>query len=357
MEIPIENFNSNYNGLIQSFPEEILENIFINLPDEVIQTLPLISRQWKDVSRDNFLLRAVVSRYFPNIQLAKETENKSCYEWLKSEFDKSKNLFRSTKNCVESVLKIYGKDEYFKEPEQNLNDLSGLALLNALKEWEIDQEIGEICNRCKYLESFENFEKEVRESYQESRECILLLNVLREWETLWNLEVLCSKIKNYDNRKQEIEYSSKNICEKTQFIREAIKNVGEDTLNSITSILFDYNLTSIPAEICQFSQLQSLMFHYSKLSKLPIEITELKLECLNLVCTSFRSLPSEIGKLTQLTSLDLRHNPLVNFVNFSSEIDKLTQLTSLDLDYVQSEVPQFLAELTQCKELRIHFWE
>lgn len=122
-------------------------------------------------SRDNFLLKNIVSRYFPNIQPPKHFENNNCYEWLKSELDKGKNFFVSKRDYTDFLSKIFApshegaivhkKEEFFEEPFQNLNDLSGLALLNALKSWEIDQEISEICHRCKGLEllEFNSFEK------------------------------------------------------------------------------------------------------------------------------------------------------------------------------------------------------
>ncbi len=86
-------------------------------------------------------------------------------------------------------------------------------------------------------------------------------------------------------------------------------------------------LHSLPPEM---NQLQSLSnFHLSKnlFTDLPLEIIGLPLSYLDLSWNCLTSLPSEIGKLSNLRQFDISHNYLSSL---PSEIDKLTQIEFLD---------------------------
>ena len=83
-------------------------------------------------------------------------------------------------------------------------------------------------------------------------------------------------------------------------------------------------LSQIPAEITQFTNLQSLHVENNHINELPAEIGQLKnLQELNLSGNYLQSLPAEIGELTILKQLDLSLNPLKDL---PAEIGNLKQL-------------------------------
>jgi serine/threonine protein kinase len=88
-------------------------------------------------------------------------------------------------------------------------------------------------------------------------------------------------------------------------------------------------LTSLPAEIGQLTNLTSLDLWANKLTSLPAEIGQLiNLTSLNLRANRLTSLPAEIGQLTRLTSLNLKGNQLADL---PTEIWQLVNLTWLNL--------------------------
>jgi small GTP-binding protein len=88
-------------------------------------------------------------------------------------------------------------------------------------------------------------------------------------------------------------------------------------------------LTSLPAETTQLTNLTTLNLSYNSLTSLPPEITHLtNLTTLYLGYNYLRSLPPEITHLTNLTTLDLSDNSLMNL---PLEITMLTNLTNINI--------------------------
>ena len=89
------------------------------------------------------------------------------------------------------------------------------------------------------------------------------------------------------------------------------------------------NLTHLPVEIGQLTQLTTLNLSNNKLTLLTVEIGKLtQLTTLYLYKNNLTNLPVEIGQLTQLTTLYLHYN---NLTHLPVEIGQLTQLTNLYL--------------------------
>ena len=105
---------------------------------------------------------------------------------------------------------------------------------------------------------------------------------------------------------------------------------GKKVNKDITSLdLFDNNITKLPVEIGQLTQLTELYLRNNKLTNLPAEIGQLtQLTTLHLSLNKLTHLPVEIGQLTQLTELILYGN---NITQLPVEIGQLTQLTRLFL--------------------------
>ena len=91
----------------------------------------------------------------------------------------------------------------------------------------------------------------------------------------------------------------------------------------------DNQLSSLPAEIVQLTNLQTLNLYNNQLSSLPAEIVQLtNLQSLDLRHNQLSSLPAEFVQLTNLQSLDLSYNQLSSL---PETIKKLTKLEKLDL--------------------------
>ncbi len=158
-------------------------------------------------------------------------------------------------------------------------------------------------------------------------------------------------------------------------------------LTNLRLLSFNNNeLSSLPSEIGQLTNLQSLDLSSNQLSSLLPEIVRLTdLQSLGLGCNRFSSLPPEITHLTNLQTLDFSNNqlssPLLkirklfnvknlklsgNFGDFSSfspvsgnlltslpsEIGQLTDLQTLDLSYTQlSSLPSEIGQLAKLERL------
>ncbi len=93
--------------------------------------------------------------------------------------------------------------------------------------------------------------------------------------------------------------------------------------------LSEKNITKLPPEIGQLTNLTRLYLHSNQLTSLPPEIGQLtNLTTLSLSINQLTSLPPEIGQLTNLTGLHLNSNQLTSL---PPEIGQLTNLTTLYL--------------------------
>ena len=118
--------------------------------------------------------------------------------------------------------------------------------------------------------------------------------------------------------------------------------------------LFDNQLTGLPTEIGQLTSLQQLDLRYNQLSELPTEIGQLtSLQQLDLSHNQLNALPVEIGQLTSLRQLDLSHNQLSEL---PTEIGQLTSLQQLSLSYGKlSELPAEIGQLTSLQQLSLSY--
>jgi GTPase SAR1 family protein len=106
--------------------------------------------------------------------------------------------------------------------------------------------------------------------------------------------------------------------------------ISQAIRDKATQLRFTFSeLTSLPQEIGQLSNLTRLDLPYNQLSSLPAEIGQLSnLTELDLRNNKLSSLPAEIGQLSNLTRLDLRNNQLSSL---PAEIGQLSSLTTLIL--------------------------
>lgn len=131
--------------------------------------------------------------------------------------------------------------------------------------------------------------------------------------------------------------------EKRLEAKENILNEYEN--NSPHLALNGYNLTTLPPEIGQLTQLTELSLSHNNITSFPPEIQKLtNLSWLILDDNDLSALPQGIELLPQLEVLCLNSN---NFTTLPPEIAQLTQLTMLDLyNNNLTELPPTIAQLT-----------
>ncbi|MFS0516698.1 COR domain-containing protein [Nostoc sp. UIC 10607] len=109
------------------------------------------------------------------------------------------------------------------------------------------------------------------------------------------------------------------------------------------------DLTTLPAEIGQLSNLSHLDLSYTQLTTLPAEIAQLSnLSHLDLSYNQLTTLPAEIGQLSNLKQLDLSYNQLTTL---PAEIGQLSNLSHLDLTY--NQLTTLPAEIAQLSNLNV----
>ncbi len=124
-------------------------------------------------------------------------------------------------------------------------------------------------------------------------------------------------------------------------------------LTELRTLWLDGNqLTRLPPEIARLSHLQVAMLSENQLAELPPEIGRLtRLEELRLDGNQLTELPSEIGRLSGLRTLRLDGNQLTRL---PPEIGQLTGLRTLRLDGNQlTELPPEIGQLTNLEELSL----
>ena len=118
-------------------------------------------------------------------------------------------------------------------------------------------------------------------------------------------------------------------------------------------ILYDTQLTSVPAEIEQLTSLKWLDLGSNQLMSMPAKIGQLmSLEKLELLNNKLTSVPAEIGQLTSLKWLDLGSNQLTSM---PAEIGQLTALRGLYLNNNQlTNLPAEIGQLMSLTELYLN---
>ncbi|MFN6566356.1 COR domain-containing protein [Dendronalium sp. ChiSLP03b] len=121
----------------------------------------------------------------------------------------------------------------------------------------------------------------------------------------------------------------------------------------MTLSLGDNQISSLLPEISQLYNLRELYLHNNQLSSLPSEIGQFfKLTRLDLDNNQLSSLPSGIGELYNLTWLDLSNNQLSSL---TPEINQLSDLTALYLHKNQlGSLPPEISQLSNLTELSLH---
>jgi internalin A len=120
--------------------------------------------------------------------------------------------------------------------------------------------------------------------------------------------------------------------------------------NLQTLYLYNNQLSSLPPEFGQLTNLQTLQLNRNQLSSLPPEIGQLtNLQTLYLGSNQLSSLPPEFGQLTNLQTLQLNRNQLSSL---PPEFGQLTNLQTLQLNRNQlSSLPHEIVQLTNLQTL------
>ncbi|GBE92899.1 COR domain-containing protein [Nostoc cycadae] len=132
---------------------------------------------------------------------------------------------------------------------------------------------------------------------------------------------------------------------------ELLQIIEQAAKEKVTELdLSNNQLSSLPPEICQLSNLSWLLIHNNQLSNLPLEICELAgLTLLGLDNNQLSSLPPEIGQISNLISLSLGGNQLGSL---PPEIGQLANLTDLYLHNNQlGSLPPEIGQLANLTEL------
>ena len=134
---------------------------------------------------------------------------------------------------------------------------------------------------------------------------------------------------------------------------ELLQKIKQAKEENFTHLSLDENqLSELPKEISELTNLIYLSLDENQLSELPKEISELtNLTTLNLYNNQLSELPKEISELTNLTTLNLDSNELSEL---PKEISELTGLQELNLDGNQlSELPKEISNMTNLTTLSL----
>jgi Leucine-rich repeat (LRR) protein len=158
---------------------------------------------------------------------------------------------------------------------------------------------------------------------------------------------------------EEIALKRIEIAYKTNTTKLDLASIVDNQLYPITSPsikdIEDWEsgtLTTLPKEIGKVVNVTALDISLNKLAAVPSEIGQLvNLTTLNISYNQLTALPAEIGKLINLTSFDLSGN---HFTRLPVEIGQLTKLISLDLSSNQlTSLPMEIGELENLEILSV----
>ncbi len=135
-----------------------------------------------------------------------------------------------------------------------------------------------------------------------------------------------------------------------RFVKQEIESTRRDGKTKLN--LSCKNLTELPKELLNLTQLKSLDLSENPLKELPDSIGKLiQLSSLVLSGNQLKELPEAIGNLNQLQSLDLSKNHLTKL---PESIGNLNQLPELDLSGQQlTKLPESIGKLTQLRSLNL----
>ena len=112
-------------------------------------------------------------------------------------------------------------------------------------------------------------------------------------------------------------------------------------LTQLTNLYLSYNnLTQLPVEIGHLTQLTTLDLSYNNLTQMPVEIGQLALlTTLYLSYNKLTYLPVEIGQLTQLSTLYLSGNPIENLLNpiIQRVIQRIKNIKKINKDTIYTD--------------------
>ncbi|MEO1396452.1 MAG: COR domain-containing protein [Cyanobacteria bacterium J06634_5] len=130
-----------------------------------------------------------------------------------------------------------------------------------------------------------------------------------------------------------------------------LRLIDEAASNEWTELsLFGKNLTELPSEIGQLTNLKALYIYDNQLSHLPSEIGQLiNLKTLYIYDNQLSHLPSEIGQLINLKTLDVNFNQLRSL---PESVVHLPNLKTLSLSYNQlNSLPESIGQLANLQNL------
>jgi Leucine-rich repeat (LRR) protein len=181
--------------------------------------------------------------------------------------------------------------------------------------------------------------------------------IQRGGEKLWKrLQKKGNKLMFFFNTLTE---PSEDITQQANDITAAITHYLVHHQVPVRSILFvqsrkslNQRLTSLPSSIGNLISLQSLDLSSNEIKELPAEIVKLtKLKKIDLSANQLRELPANIIELTSLQELNLSNNQLQEL---PLDIGKLNSLEDLELSYNQFvEIPAAVGNLSSLQTLSI----
>jgi len=144
--------------------------------------------------------------------------------------------------------------------------------------------------------------------------------------------------------------SLKTLVIRSMELTELPTTIGN--LMSLKKLQIESRLKTLPAEIGNLTQLEEFELWNTNLEALPPEIGQLKmLRMLDVSALGLKTIPTEIGNLTALTKLDLEGNQLIALPD---ELCNLTKLTSLNLRNNQlTALPREIGAMKSLRKLDV----